>query len=467
MRREIEGRPLVVAAAGLIAAISCLYALENFVLLIFLFAWLSGPEPGKRVSRAQTAYLVGAFLAVLRPPIERAEPIRAPHPFAGEVRLLSMPRIGQARQVALVETARGRLTLSLPNWMEASLGDRFRVSGRLVPFSESTEDRWTREGAAGEIRPIVSDRISQGPWLFRIGSTMRRSFVGFADGSLPPEAAAFVTAVCFNQDQDLPPQTVEALRNTGTIHLVSTSGLHAMLLAWMAGLLLERLLVPRRIRMAALMLLLFVYSAAAGFRPPTVRAATMGAMYCSASFWNRVPDVLSAIAFAAIAILVLGGTEKVLDPGFQISFVTATALVLAFSAPPPWPSQLGPRVLRIAGEALRVSIVAWLASAPLIAYHFGQVSLVAVVANYLIVFVAPIVIGLGLAAWGLAGMVQALGTILLWPVKIVSGYALAIVEALGALPLAAVPLPPFSAYWLVLLYGAGLMMWRPRARPSI
>lgn len=466
MRKEIEGRLLVVAAAGLIVSIACLYALENLVLLVAGFLMLSGPEPGKRISGPQAAYLIGAFLAVLRPPMPRAEPILEPRPFAGEVRLLSMPRIGQARQVALVETPEGRMTISLPNGTEADLGDRFRVSGRIVPFSESAEQRWTREGAAGEIRPIVAERVAKGFWLFRLGSAMRRSFVDFAHGVLPPDAAAFVTAVCFNQDQDLRPETVDALRSTGTIHIVTTSGLHAMLLAWMAGLLLERLLVPRRIRMAAVMVLLFVYSAAAGFRPPTVRAASMGAMYCTASFWNRLADVMSAIAFAAIAILVLGGTENVLDPGFQVSFITATAIVLAFAAPAPWPKQVGPRAVRVAGEALRVSVVAWLASSPLIAYHFGQVSLIAVVANYMIVFVAPIVIGLSLAAWGLAGVVGWVGHVLMWPVKIASGYALAVVETLGALPYAALPTAPFSAYWLIAVYGGALLCWSPRARPS-
>lgn len=457
---------MVIVAAGLLLGIAALYSLLNLTLLIAGFAFLSGPAAGRWISGPQAAFLIGVFLAVLRPPLDPAVPLREATFFRGEVRLLSMPRIGRTRQVALAETTQGRMTISLPNSTEAELGDRFRVSGRVVPFSESAEKRWTREGAAGEIRPIVAERIERGPWLFRVGSEMRRSFVAFAEGALPPAAAAFVTAVCFNQDQDLDPETVEALRATGTIHLVSTSGLHAMLLAWMVGLLLERLLVPRRIRMAAVMVLLFVYAAAAGFRPPTVRAASMGAMYCTASFWNRLPDVVSAIAFAAIAILVVGGAEHALDPGFQISFVTTIAIVLAFAAPRPWPREFGARVLRSAAEALRVSVVAWLASLPLIAYHFGQVSLVAVIANYLIVFVAPIVIGLSLSAWALAGVAEPLGAALMAPVQLVSGYSLSVVETLGALPFAAAPTPPFSAYWLVLLYGGALLIWSPRARPS-
>ena len=190
----------------------------------------------------------------------------------------------------------------------------------------------------------------------------------------------------------------------------------------------------------------------------------MAIVVMSAYILRRAPDGLSCLAFAA-ALSLLWAPEMITDVGFQLSIVAVAGLVLYSRLPDAGPPQLWPTVKRWAGPYAQASLVTALATAPLLAYHFGQVPLVSVPANVLIVPILALVIGGALASWGLYLTITAVGVGLLkLIVEPLTGWIGAVIEALARLPFASVPVAEFSPYWLVPAYVLALLAWRPHVR---
>ncbi|MCL6624790.1 MAG: ComEC/Rec2 family competence protein, partial [Fimbriimonadales bacterium] len=235
-------------------------------------------------------------------------------------------------------------------------------------------------------------------WRDRMWKRLRRH--------LPDDSAGLVMGVIAGQGTLVDKETYEAMSRAGTLHLLSTSGFHVLLLAGLVGGLLRLLPVPRPLQIGVILLVLLVYSAAVGGRPPIVRASLMASAFLSAYLFNRIPDGLSALALAAYIVLLLE-PGAIFDAGFQLSFIVTTALVMYM----PWVYSWMKRfvegkvqnkavgwVLLSMGASLATTVVAQLASAPILTHHFGQVSVIAPIANLLSAVVVPLIYVGSLAA---------------------------------------------------------------------
>lgn len=207
---------------------------------------------------------------------------------------------------------------------------------------------------------------------------------------------------------------------TGTAHVLSVSGLHIALVAtsafFAARWLLARLpwlalRVPVARAAACLALPPAVaYALLSGGATATLRALVMGAAALGGVVLGRRPDAWTSLAAAALLLALLDpGVGE--DPSFQLSFVAVASLVAAarvgrrlrevatahgFDA-----RRTGHRALGWLAASLGASLAATVATAPLTAYHFGQVALAGAVANLVAVPLAgwlAVLLGLGGAA---------------------------------------------------------------------
>ena len=123
----------------------------------------------------------------------------------------------------------------------------------------------------------------------------------------------------------------------------------------------------------------------------TERAYVMVVVALVAILFDRRAISLRAVAVAAIIILVRT-PEALLSPGFQMSFAATTALVAVFSALRDLEWRVGPKWLRPILATVLSSAVAGLATAPIGAATFNQVSQMGLIANVLSVPVMGIVV---------------------------------------------------------------------------
>ncbi|MFC7206046.1 DNA internalization-related competence protein ComEC/Rec2 [Comamonas endophytica] len=235
-------------------------------------------------------------------------------------------------------------------------------------------------------------------------------------------ARGVVAALVVGDQQAIERSDWELFRATGVAHLMSISGLHITLFAWLAAALLGWtwrlsarccLWVPAPT--AALVggvLLALAYSALSGWGVPAQRTVTMLAVVAGLRLAGvRWPWYQTWLL--ALAAVVLADPWALWQAGFWLSFV-AVGVLFASAArtdPPAREVSTGRRTLdHLRSQALallRAQAVVTLALTPLGLLLFGQVSLVGVVANLLAIpWVTLVVTPLALLGMGWAPLWQ-------------------------------------------------------------
>lgn len=291
-----------------------------------------------------------------------------------------------------------------------------RPHGLVNPNAFDVELWWFEQG----IRGLGTVRGSGGPRLLGEGRAapvdrLRQALRERIQQRVPDaRSAGVIAALALGDQAAIERADWEVFRNTGVAHLVSISGLHVTLFAWLAGGCIgwlwrgsERLLLwlpaPLAARVGGVLAAL-AYALFAGWGLPAQRTVWMLAIAALPLLLGRRwpwPLVWLAGGVAVLAI----DPWALLSASFWLSF-GAVGLLLSSSredgpADAPAAGWRG-LLLRQAREGLRTQAVATLGLAPLALVFFNQISLVGFVANLVAIpLVSFIVTPLSLlgAAW--------------------------------------------------------------------
>jgi competence protein ComEC len=201
---------------------------------------------------------------------------------------------------------------------------------------------------------------------------------------MPAREAALARGFVLGEDERIDPVTVEDFRRAGLSHLLAVSGQNVALLGLLAMPLLALLGMPLRARLLWIVAAIAVYVPLAGGGPSIARAGVMGALTLLATFAGRRASRLYTLAIAAIVTLAIDPRIGA-DIGWQLSFAAVLGiLAIAHPLRGALTSRLGAGGLRgPLAEGAAVTVAATLATAPLIVFHFGELSTVSLVANLL------------------------------------------------------------------------------------
>jgi competence protein ComEC len=345
-------------------------------------------------------------------------------------------------------------------------GDILWVSGKIEPHSSNGQAYWLRKGVVGRLKLTdEAHHIQHGPSFWKTTSALHRSFIDFSSKFLPQRIAGLINALCFNDRSTLSLATQQSLLATGTIHIVSTSGLHVVLVAGLLMAAIRLLCLPRSVNLFLLALTLLIYVGSTGFQAPAVRAWIMLMIGLMAFLFKKEADPISALSLAGITYCIFS-PASIFEIGFQLSFVCTGALILYMPAihrqKIPTPSQFITTQLE---QILKASFVAFAASAPILAFHFSQIPTASILANILLVPFIALLMTTVFLAWliSLVFVPVAVGLIQLL-VAPLSGWTLMVVEFLGSQAWSSLKVQTFSGYWVALLYLLVLMLGRFKAR---
>ncbi len=201
---------------------------------------------------------------------------------------------------------------------------------------------------------------------------------------MPAREAELARGFVIGEDDRIDPGTVEDFRRAGLSHLLAVSGQNVVLLALLAMPLLAAFGIPLRTRLVWVLGLIAIYVPIAGAGPSIQRAGVMGALGVMATLAGRR-------ASRFYALLIAAGVTLAIDPavagdvGWQLSFAAVLGiLLLASPLREAIEGRLGSRGWRRAlAEGAAVTIAATLATAPLIAFHFEELSTTTLFANLL------------------------------------------------------------------------------------
>ncbi|WP_343321366.1 ComEC/Rec2 family competence protein [Sphingobacterium multivorum] len=210
------------------------------------------------------------------------------------------------------------------------------------------------------------------------------------------ENFAIASALLYGSRSDISAESIQAFTNTGTIHVLSVSGMHVAVLFGFLSLIFKRIAWPSYLRWLPLILLLsmiWIYAFIAGLDPPITRAAIMISFVLCAKHFKRGFSTLNSLIIAAVLILLVV-PRAVADVGFQLSFLAVLGMIVCS----PLVEELLPvkrPILRLLRDTLAVSIAAQILTTPLSLYYFGQFPTYFLVANLLVDFPSTLAMYLG------------------------------------------------------------------------
>lgn len=270
--------------------------------------------------------------------------------------------------------------------------------------------------------------------------------------SLPEPQASLLLGMMVGIKSGFPSDFYEALRVTGTLHVVVVSGFNITVIINALGKSLPFL--PLKVRFLVILSVIAFFVALVGPQAPVIRAAIMGSIALLATVLGRQKAALRAFLIAAGLMLLLN-PQWLTDLSFQLSFLATLGLIILFP--------MFDRLLPGKGVLLREDLVTTFAAQvmvwPLIAYRFGQVSLFSPLVNTLVLWTVPISTIFGLVTTTLAIFVKQIGFLIMLPINLLLTYFVQVVERFSALNLGfysifSFPVLALAFYYLIL--GGGL-----------
>lgn len=236
---------------------------------------------------------------------------------------------------------------------------------------------------------------------------------------LPEPQASFLAGILLGKKRALSEELLEKFNRTSTTHILVVSGYNITIIGAIIIGFLNFLTIPRKYSFWLALLGIIGFVWLVGLSPPVIRAAIMGILILMAIRMGRLYNITNALVLTACLMLLYDPYQLLHNISFQLSFAATIGIVYLY-----------PRLQKL-GEILGTTLSAQLAVFPFIAYYFGQISIIAPIANLLVLPVIPIAMLFGFLA-------IILGSFFAWPAWLFLTYAIKVVELLSSIPFAAI-----------------------------
>lgn len=271
---------------------------------------------------------------------------------------------------------------------------------------------------------------------------------------LPYKEGAMLKAILLGDEGSMPEATKESLNRSGLRHIVAISGMNITIIVTILMGAALRIGLWRRQAFAAACVGILGFLALIGFPASAVRAALMGLSIRLAPLVGRQGSGFRAAVAAAAGMIVFSPLTLRYDVGFQLSFLAVVGIIFLGPIFMRWLSRL-PWLLR---DTLAMTFAAQCAVLPLLAFSFGNVSLISPLSNLFVVPLLPLVTVWGFVAVGLGALFVPFGTIAALPLLPYFAFVGWIAENAAAFPFATV-LFPESLLAVLSLAWSGLLVW--------
>lgn len=252
------------------------------------------------------------------------------------------------------------------------------------------------------------------------------------------DAFAIASTLILGYRAELSAEIMDTYSKTGTIHVLSVSGMHVGLVY----LVLSRLLwflkaKPGNKVFKALLILsaIWFYTLLTGFSPSVLRAAIMISVFIVAKQFNKNTNSYNIIAFAAFCLLVYN-PFLIWDVGFQLSFMAVLGLVYVQPKIQQW-LPVKQSWLNAIWSLIAMSLAAQLATYPFSVYYFHQFPVYFLLSNLFITLPAALIMYIGIII--LIFKLDFLAPIFEWLIRFTND---------GLAKIAAIPNSGITAIWI-------------------
>jgi competence protein ComEC len=320
---------------------------------------------------------------------------------------------------------------------------------RFLTFRKIYHQHFLKDGAVQQIGHEPPSRIIDYSIRARIWAdeALKRNIHGEREQAT---ATALVLGVTDGLDSDL----IGAYSATGSLHVLSVSGLHVGIIYWLILLVLRPLnkSISGKWMLAIFSIaVLWGYAFVTGLSPSVLRAVTMFSCVAIARPWSKRTNIYNTLAVSAFCLL-LYEPYLIMSVGFQLSFLAVIGIVYLQPVFAKWwepKNWLWDNIWQITC----VSIAAQIATFALGLLYFHQFPVYFLLSNLFVIPASFVVLVLGIvlvavsAIQPLAGLV---GFLLEWSIRILN-YGVFEMEALPFSLIDRVYMTTFQCWLLILV----------------
>ena len=195
---------------------------------------------------------------------------------------------------------------------------------RFLTFRKIYHQHFLRDGDALQIGHEPPDRMIDYSIRARVwaGEALKRNIKGEREQAT---ASALVLGVTDGLDNDL----IGAYAATGSLHVLSVSGLHVGIIYWLILLVLRPLNKTTSGKWALAIfsiIVLWGYAFVTGLSPSVLRAVTMFSFVAVARPWSKRTNIYNTLAASACCLL-LYEPYLIMSVGFQLSYLAVIGIV--------------------------------------------------------------------------------------------------------------------------------------------
>lgn len=343
--------------------------------------------------------VVFATLVILRLSVQldRDGPFLSTEPLR-EVKgtVLAESIMSRGKQYVLLGMPDYRMIGYLPQYPVARQGSM--ISFSCVPRAMTDRELWLQ-------RRYGTSKLCEGSSIVLLqegGSLTYGALSGFRsillatiNEYLPVTHAQLLGGMLIGARQSFSAELKEAFNRIGLTHIIAVSGYNVTILLALLSTLCTRVGVGRRISFAVIIISIILFTVLAGGSAATLRASIMGGLAVIAQYIGRKSRMGTAILLAC-AIMVFQNPSIFFDIGFQLSFLAMMGLIYIS----PFFEALFAKMSDAFGlkPILIQTLSAICATSPMILWYFQSISLIAPLANLVILPVVPMGMAFGAAA---------------------------------------------------------------------
>jgi competence protein ComEC len=250
---------------------------------------------------------------------------------------------------------------------------------------------------------------------------LKRRIEAIFNNVLPEPQASLLSGIVLGSKREIESSFYQALKKTGTLHVVVASGANISLVSQP---LVENLagFLSRRVALVFAFIFTWLYAIISGFEPPVVRAAIMANIGFLAQFMGKEKDAFRSLVLAGM-IMVFLDPLVIFDLGFQLSFSATAGILLLYSKIRPYFKKLS-----FIGDDLSTTLAAQVFVLPIIYFNFKQISVVSPLVNALVLWTIEPLMELGGLIASLGLFSQPLAQLIAYPAWLLLTIFVKIVE---------------------------------------
>jgi len=357
------------------------------------------------------------------------------------------PDVREKVTILTVRTDIGTVLVSTDRFGDFAYGDSVRADGKIELPKEFVTDTartfdypmYLRAHGVGHTMAFADVTViahNQGNSLIASLTKLKHWFISGIEKALPEPHASLLAGLLVGEKRGLGESLTESFRRAGVIHIIVLSGYNVALVINYVFLCLAFFL-SRRFALLSSGIVALLFMVMVGASETAIRATLMALIVLLAKAFYRPADGLRILFVVAAGMAIWNPYLVLFDLSYQLSILATFGLIVFSERLVPYLTWLRSKSLI---ETVSTTLATQIAVLPLLIYSVGQVSLVSLLTNVLILTVVPWAMFTGF----IAALVAHLSSALAFPFSAITyallHYIIVVAEFLGSLPYAAVNL---------------------------